>query len=90
MGISKLILEVLRPVRSADIISLANRIVSLEGVKSVTIRSIDIKADSQSFLLAIEGENLEFKRVTDILEEADITVNAIIEVQVKKYGEEVR
>ncbi len=80
MTLRKIVLDVLKPIKGTSIIDIAERISSLEGIDGVNIYVTDMDVETMGLMVTIEGSNIDFKKVKDILEEEGCAIHSIDEV----------
>jgi hypothetical protein len=81
MNIVRLVLEVSRPIKSVDILSMINRLSEVKSIKSILVKFDKISSESQSFILILEGDNIDYNIVIKTLEELNISVVNVIEIK---------
>ena len=77
--IRRLVLDTLKP-HEPNIIDLANELGELEGVSAVNISIYELDRMVENAKITIEGEDLSFKGVSDMIEEMGGTIHSIDEV----------
>jgi hypothetical protein len=77
--ILRLVLDTLKP-HEPNIIDLANVLSELEGVSAVNISIYELDRKVENAKITIEGEDISFKGVSDLIEEMGGTIHSIDEV----------
>ncbi|ABP96077.1 MULTISPECIES: DUF211 domain-containing protein [Metallosphaera] len=80
MTIRRIVLDVLKPIRGSSIVDLAERLDNLEGVDGVNISVSDMDVETMGLMVVVEGEDVDFKEVQNILEEEGCAIHSIDEV----------
>lgn len=80
MALRKIVLDVLKPIKGTSIIDIAERISSLDGIDGVNILVTDMDVETMGLLITIEGQNIDFRKVKDILEDEGCAIHSIDEV----------
>ncbi|MBC7114686.1 MAG: uncharacterized protein PWR13_1359 [Archaeoglobi archaeon] len=89
-GIKRLVLDVLKP-HEPRIIELAVELGRLEGVGGVNISLYEVDQQTENVKVTIEGDNLDFDRIKDLIEEYGGVIHSIDEVAAgRKLVEEVK
>jgi len=78
--LKRIVLDVLYPVRGTSIIDLAKSIVEINGVGSVSITVKEVDVDTQSILVMIEGDNISFDDVKEVIEKEGGVIHSIDQV----------
>lgn len=77
--IRRLVLDTLKP-HEPNIIELANELGELQGVSAVNISIYEIDRKVENAKITIEGEDITFGLVSDLIEEMGGTIHSIDEV----------
>jgi len=77
--IRRLVLDTLKP-HDPNIIDLADRLSQLEGVSAVNISIYELDRRVENAKITIEGENLSFQKVEEIITQMGGAVHSIDEV----------
>jgi hypothetical protein len=75
-NIKRIILDVLKP-HSPSILEIADRMGDLEGVSGVNISLEEIDANTHSIKITIEGNNIIFKNVEEIIKDCGASIHSI-------------
>jgi len=78
-GVRRLVLDTLKP-HEPSIVEMAEELSSLEGVSAVNISIYEIDRKVENAKITIEGENLSYSRVLEVIEEMGGVVHSIDEV----------
>jgi len=90
MSIRLLVLDVLKP-HEPNIIDLAKTISNAKGVSGCNFAVIEIDKKVENVKVTIEGSNIKYEKIREILERAGATVHSIDEVAAgKKEVREVK
>jgi len=81
MNIIRLVLEIAKPIKSLDIFSMIKHLENTRNIKSIQVKSDRVSSESQTLILVLEGENLDYNVIAKTLEELNITVTNVIEIQ---------
>lgn len=77
-NIRRIVLDVLKP-HEPDIIELAQRLASLEGVDGVNISIYEIDRQVENAKITVEGGRLSYEDILAVVEDAGGTVHSIDE-----------
>lgn len=77
--VRRLVLDTLKP-HEPNIIDLANVLSELEGVSAVNISIYEMDRMVENAKITIEGEDISFQSVSDMIEEMGGTIHSIDEV----------
>jgi hypothetical protein len=58
-----------------------NRLSEVKSIKSILVKFDKISSESQSFILILEGDNIDYNIVIKTLEELNISVVNVIEIK---------
>ena len=75
-NIKRIILDVLKP-HSPSILEIADRIGDLEGVSGVNISLEEIDANTHSIKITIEGNNIIYNQVEEIIKDCGASIHSI-------------
>lgn len=76
----KLVLDVLKPIKGRTIISIADRLANLDGITTVNISVTDMDVETMGLSILIEGENIVFDKIAEVLEEEGCAIHSIDQV----------
>ncbi len=80
MGLRRIILDVLKPIRNPGIEDLALELENLPGVDGVNITVKEIDVETLTLTIVIEGESINFKLVKEKLEENGAVIHSVDQV----------
>ncbi len=90
MSIRLLVLDVLKP-HEPSIIELARTISNIKGVTGCNFAVFEIDKKVENVKVTVEGSNINYEKIREILEKAGATVHSIDEVAAgKKEVKEVK
>ncbi len=94
MKIRRLVLDVLKP-HEPTVIEYADKITELEGIDGLTINVMEIDNKTQNVEISIEGSDVPFSRIRDVIESLGGAVHSVDQVSagdyiVKPTGKEMR
>ena len=75
-NIKRIILDVLKP-HSPSILEIADRLGDIDGISGVNISLEEIDANTHSIKITIEGSNIIFDRVEDIIKDCGASIHSI-------------
>jgi hypothetical protein len=75
-NIKRIILDVLKP-HTPSIIDVAERLGCLEGISGVNISLEEVDAETDSIKITIEGSNIDYNKVKDIIIECGAVIHSI-------------
>ncbi|WP_456472407.1 DUF211 domain-containing protein [Methanocaldococcus sp.] len=88
--IRRMVLDILKP-HEPKITEMALRITKINGVDGVNITVYEIDKETENVKVTIEGENLDFDKIQEVIEELGGTIHSIDEVVAgKRIIEEVK
>ncbi|ADG90784.1 DUF211 domain-containing protein [Thermosphaera aggregans] len=76
----RLILDVLFPVRGESIVELSMHLSRVEGVEAVNITVKEVDVDTQNILVVVEGENISFEELKEVLEKHGGVIHSVDQV----------
>ncbi|MGB9725716.1 MAG: DUF211 domain-containing protein [Fervidicoccaceae archaeon] len=77
MGIKRVVLDVLIPIRGLGIEELALRIENVKGVDSVNITVKEFDVSTQTLLVIVEGDNIDISELNSVFEKFGAAVHGI-------------
>jgi hypothetical protein len=80
MGIRRITLDVLKPIKGISIVELSERISSLRGVDGVNITVTDMDVETMGLMIVVEGEDINFDSVKKLLDDSGCAIHSIDEV----------
>ncbi|MEM0021900.1 MAG: DUF211 domain-containing protein [Fervidicoccaceae archaeon] len=80
MGIRRVVLDILMPIRGLGIDELALSIEKVEGVESVNITVKEFDVSTQTLLVVVEGENIDMLELKSVLDRFGVAIHGIDQV----------
>ena len=80
-SVQRLVLDVLKP-HQPNALEFANAIAALGDGYRVEIRVIEVDDKTETLLVAIEGDGLDFERISSAISESNTSLHNIDEVSV--------
>jgi len=80
-SVQRLVLDVLKP-HQPNALEFANAIAALGDGYKVEIRVIEVDDKTETLLVAIEGDELDFERISSAISESGASLHSIDEVSV--------
>jgi hypothetical protein len=80
-SVQRLVLDVLKP-HQPNALEFANAIAALGEGYRVEIRVIEVDDKTETLLVAIEGDGLDFERISNAISESGASLHSIDEVSV--------
>jgi len=84
MGVTKLVLDVLKTIRGPTLIDMAQKIVELPGVDHVNIKVNEVDVETLTLTITIEGTDIDFERVRKLIESMGAVIHSVDEVTAAK------
>ncbi len=86
MAIIRLVLDVLKTLRGPTIIDLAQKLTELDGITQVDIKVNEIDVETLTLTIIIEGSDIDFEKVKDLIESMGAVIHSIDEVRAVREG----
>jgi hypothetical protein len=80
LTIRRLVLDVLKPIKGESIVDLAEKLSLLKGVEGVNISVTDMDVETMGLMVIVEGDDVDFEAVKNVLEESGAAIHSIDEV----------
>ncbi len=80
MGIRRVVLDVLKPIKGSTIIDLADKLTIIKGIDGVNITVTDMDVETMGLSVVVEGDNINFDEIRKVLEEEGCAIHSIDEV----------
>ncbi|AWR94799.1 DUF211 domain-containing protein [Acidianus brierleyi] len=80
MGIRRVVLDVLKPIKGSTIIDLADKLTIIKGIDGVNITVTDMDVETMGLSVVVEGDNIDFDEIRKVLEEEGCAIHSIDEV----------
>ncbi|MCD6509963.1 MAG: DUF211 domain-containing protein [Thermoprotei archaeon] len=81
--LTKVVLDVLKP-HKPSIIEMADAIVSIDGIKRVSITIREMDAETETVKVVIEGKGVNFRNVEEAIEELGASIHSVDEVEMER------
>ncbi len=80
MGLRRLVLDVLKPIKEPSIVDVALELTKVRGVKAVNITVNEVDVETLSLTVVVEGDDIDFEGVKNVLEEVGAAIHSIDQV----------
>ncbi len=80
MGLRRLVLDVLKPLKEPSIVDVAKELAKVKGVEAVNITVNEVDVETLSLTVVVEGSDIDFDGVRRILEEVGAAIHSIDQV----------
>ncbi len=80
MGLRRLVLDVLKPLKDPSIVDVALQLSKVRGVEAVNITVNEVDVETLSLTIVIEGKDIDFEQVKSVLEEVGAAIHSIDQV----------
>ncbi|HIP57210.1 MAG TPA: hypothetical protein EYH02_03970 [Ignisphaera aggregans] len=80
MGVTKLVLDVLKTIKGPTLIDMAQKIVELPGVEHVNIKVNEVDVETLTLTITIEGTDIDFEKVRKLIESMGAVIHSVDEV----------
>ncbi len=87
MGLKKVVLDVLKPIKEPSLVTLARNLARVTGVKEVSIVVSEMDVETVSLVVSIIGKDINFEEVEDTLRELGTALHSIDEVTFESEAE---
>ena len=84
MPLKKLVLDVLKTIRGTSLVELAEMIAREPGVNRISIRVSEVDVDTVTLNVTIEGDDIDFARVKEIIEKSGGVIHSVDHVIAEK------
>ena len=81
--LTKVVLDVLKP-HKPSIIEMADAIVSIDGIRRVSITIREMDAETETVKVVIEGKGVNFRNVEEAIEELGASIHSVDEVEMER------
>ena len=81
VNVKRLVLDVLKP-HQPNALEFAQAIASLDGGYRVDVRVLEVDEQTETLLVKVEGESLDFESISNIISENGASLHSIDEVSV--------
>ncbi|HIP64918.1 MAG TPA: hypothetical protein EYH08_00115 [Pyrodictium sp.] len=80
MGLRRLVLDVLKPLREPSIVEVALELSKVPGVEGVNITVNEVDVETLSLTIVVEGTDIDFEGVKRVLESVGAAIHSIDQV----------
>lgn len=80
MGLRKIVLDVLKPIREPTLVTLARNLSRVSGVKEVSIVVSEMDVETVTLVITLSGVNIDYEEVEDTLRELGVALHSVDEV----------
>ncbi len=80
MGLKKIVLDVLKPIREPTLVTLAKNLSRVSGVKEVSITVSEMDVETVTLVITINGNDIDFEEVENTLRELGVALHSVDEV----------
>ncbi len=93
MGLKKLVLDVLKPIREPTLVTLAKNLSKVSGVREVSIVVSEMDVETVTLVVTINGDDIDYEEVESTLRELGVALHSVDEIvfesEVTEESEEV-
>ncbi len=83
MGLKKVVLDVLKPIKGYSLVTLAQNLTKVGGVKKVSVVVNEIDVETVTLNITVEGNNIDFEGLKNSLEGMGAVIHSVDEVVVE-------
>ena len=76
----RLVLDILKPIKGPSLVDVSRELASLPGIDGVNITVKEIDVETITISITIEGQDIDYERVKDKLEELGCIIHSIDQV----------
>jgi hypothetical protein len=80
MGITKLVLDVLKTLKGPTIIDVAHRLLEVKGIDKISIKVNEIDVETLTLTITIEGSKIDFESIKSVLDDMGAVIHSVDEV----------
>ncbi|MET1101914.1 MAG: DUF211 domain-containing protein [Pyrodictiaceae archaeon] len=80
MGLRRVVLDVLKPLKEPSIVDVAKELSRLKGVEAVNITVNEVDVETLSLTVVVEGDDIDFEEVKSVLESVGAAIHSIDQV----------
>mgnify|MGYP000579379306 CR=1 FL=1 len=80
MGLKKLVLDVLKPIREPTLVTLAKNLSKVNGVREVSIVVSEMDVETVTLVVTINGDDIDYEEVESTLRELGVALHSVDEV----------
>jgi hypothetical protein len=74
------VLDVLKTIKGSSIVELAEKLIEIPGVRNVDIKVNEVDVETLTLTVVIEGEDLDFAKIKNIIESTGAVIHSVDEV----------
>lgn len=89
-SIRRVVIDAAIPTKGITIVDVAKELYKVEGVKAVRISVDDVDVDVLGLIVVVEGADINYEELVEVLEKAGGVVHSVDEVVVGEYIPEAR
>lgn len=79
-GLRRLVLDVLKPLKEPSLVDMALELTKAKGVEAVNITVNEVDVETVSLTVVIEGSDIDFEEVKNMLEEIGAAIHSVDQV----------
>ncbi|PUA31431.1 MAG: hypothetical protein B7O98_07910 [Zestosphaera tikiterensis] len=83
MGLKKVVLDVLKPIKGYSLVTLAQNLTKVDGVKRVSVVVNEIDVETVTLNVTVEGDDIDFDGLRSSLEGMGAVIHSVDEVIVE-------
>jgi len=83
MGLKKVVLDVLKPIKGYSLVTLAQNLTKVDGVKRVSVVVNEIDVETVTLNVTVEGDDIDFDGLRSSLEDMGAVIHSVDEVIVE-------
>jgi len=80
MGLRRLVLDVLKPLREPSIVEVALELSKVSGVEGVNITVNEVDVETLSLTIVVEGTDIDFEGIKRVLDSVGAAIHSIDQV----------
>ncbi|WP_238374098.1 DUF211 domain-containing protein [Ignicoccus hospitalis] len=78
---TKVVLDAVKPIKGPSIVDVSKELADAGGVGKVIIRVDEVDVGSITMTITIEGNDIDFDKVVDVLERLGVVIHSIDEAE---------
>jgi len=79
--LTKVVLDAVKPIKGPSIVDVSKELADAGGVGKVIIRVDEVDVGSITMTITIEGNDIDFDKVVDVLERLGVVIHSIDEAE---------
>ncbi|MCD6324560.1 MAG: DUF211 domain-containing protein [Desulfurococcales archaeon] len=88
MGLRKIVLDVLKPLKGHSIPEFAETLISVEGVRRVSVIVNEIDVETVTLTVTVEGPDIDYGDLKETVERLGAVIHSVDQVVVESEEEE--